>query len=114
PLTWMSHMLDVELFGLAPAGHHAVNVLLHALASALCFLVVARATGAVRPSLVCALVFALHPLHVESVAWIAERKDVLSGAFGFAALLAWVAFARQGSRAARWASLALFGASLAS
>jgi len=89
PLTWLSHMLDVELFGFGPRGHHAVNVLIHALNAALMFVVLRLMTGAMAPSAVVALVFAVHPLHVESVAWVAERKDVLSGFFWLAAMLAY-------------------------
>jgi tetratricopeptide (TPR) repeat protein len=112
PLTWLSHMLDVQMFGLAPAGHHAVNALLHAACSALVVLVLARATGDLAPSWFCGLAFAAHPLHAESVAWIAERKDVLSGALGLASVLAWLGWARRGSRAAWWTALALFALGL--
>ncbi len=80
PLTWLSHMLDVQLFGLDPAGHHAVNLLLHLVNTLLVFLLLRRWTGPWRALAVAAL-FGLHPLHVESVAWVAERKDVLSGLF---------------------------------
>ncbi len=112
PLTWLSHMLDVELFGLAPAGHHAMNVAWHALASALVVLFLTRATGALAPSWFVGLAFAAHPLHAESVAWIAERKDVLSGALGLASLLAWTGWARGGSRRAWAAALVLFALGL--
>ncbi len=78
PLTWLSHMLDCELFGLWPGGHHLTNTILHALNTALLFLAFARLTGRIGPSLFVAALFGIHPLHVESVAWIAERKDVLS------------------------------------
>jgi len=78
PLTWASHALDCELFGLNPAGHHSTSVLLHALNAALLFLLLLGATGARWTSLVVAALFALHPLNVESVAWAAERKNVLS------------------------------------
>src|SRR5262249_45877412 len=74
PLTWASHALDCELFGLNPAGHHSTSVLLHALNAALLFLLLLGATGARWTSLVVAALFALHPLNVESVAWAAERK----------------------------------------
>ena len=76
PLTWISHMLDVEMFGLNPGMHHLTNVLLHILNSILLFLVFERMTGALWRSAVVAALFALHPIHVESVAWISERKDV--------------------------------------
>jgi tetratricopeptide (TPR) repeat protein len=78
PLTWLSHALDCQLFGLDPAGHHDTNVLLHAVNGLLLFLVLKRATGMVWRSLMVAALFALHPLNVESVAWIAERKNLLS------------------------------------
>ncbi|HWR97009.1 MAG TPA: tetratricopeptide repeat protein [Candidatus Methanoperedens sp.] len=81
PLTWLSHMLDVSLFGLAPRGHHAVNLLLHLLNALLLFLVLGRWTGAFWRSALVAALFAVHPLHVESVAWASERKDVLSALF---------------------------------
>jgi Tfp pilus assembly protein PilF len=86
PLTWLSHMLDVQLFGLNPAGHHLVNVVLHALNSALLFLLLARITGTVWRAAVVAALFALHPLHVESTAWVAERKDLLCACFGLVCL----------------------------
>lgn len=78
PLTWLSHALDYQLFGLNPMGHHLSSVLLHALNSALLFLLLVRVTGRLGPSLLVAGLFALHPLNVESVAWVAERKNVLS------------------------------------
>ena len=77
PVTWLSHMLDCQFFGLKPGWHHAVNVALHAANAILLFLVFRRMTGAVADAMLAAL-FALHPLHVESVAWLSERKDVLS------------------------------------
>jgi tetratricopeptide (TPR) repeat protein len=92
PLTWFSHMLDCQIYGLKPAGHHVTNVLLHA-ASAVClFLLLRRMTGAQWRSAFVAAVFAVHPLRVESVAWVAERKDVLSGLFFLLTLLAYVRF----------------------
>jgi tetratricopeptide (TPR) repeat protein len=90
PVTRLSHMLDVQLFGMDAGWHHLVSVLIHAVASVLLFLVLARATGARAPSAFVAFVFALHPLHVESVAWVAERKDVLCALFWFLALWAYV------------------------
>jgi tetratricopeptide (TPR) repeat protein len=92
PLTWMSHMLDAQLFGLNPAGHHFVNVLFHAANAALLFLLWHQMTRALWRSAIVAALFAWHPLHVESVAWIAERKDVLSTFFGLLSLLAYVAY----------------------
>ena len=99
PLTWLSHMLDVEVFGLRPAGSHVVNVLLHALNGVLVFLVLVRLTGAFASSAVVAALFACHPLHVESVAWIAERKDVLSTFFCLLALLAWADYVKNNKAA---------------
>ncbi|MBI5847157.1 MAG: tetratricopeptide repeat protein [Nitrospirae bacterium] len=81
PLTWMSHMLDVQMFGMNPAGHHFVSLLLHTASSVLLFLFLKRATKAPLKSAAVAFLFALHPLHVESVAWASERKDVLSTFF---------------------------------
>jgi tetratricopeptide (TPR) repeat protein len=92
PLTWLSHMLDVRLFGLDAEGHHLTSLLLHAVNVLLLFLLLVRMTGALwRPAFVAAL-FAIHPLHVESVAWIAERKDVLSTLFWLLTLSAWLSF----------------------
>jgi protein O-mannosyl-transferase len=95
PLTWLSHMLDVELFGLNPWGHHLTSVLLHALNSLLVFVVWRKMTGAVWRSLLVAALFGLHPLHVESVAWIAERKDVLSTLFWLLTIWAYAHWVRQ-------------------
>lgn len=112
PLTWISHALDVRIFGLEPAGHHAVSLLIHALNSALLFLALSRMTGALwRPAMVAAL-FALHPLRVESVAWAAERKDVLSTFFGMTVLLAYWRHVRQPSVATRIALPVLLGLGL--
>ena len=95
PLTWLSHMLDVQLFGLRVAAHHLVNVGLHVANALLLFLVLLRLTGAIWRCLFVAALFALHPLHVESVAWISERKDVLSTFFGLLALGAYVRYAAK-------------------
>ncbi|MCX6954304.1 MAG: tetratricopeptide repeat protein [Verrucomicrobia bacterium] len=86
PLTWLSHELDATLFGLNPHGHHATSVVWHALNAALAFLALRRLTGALWTSAFFAALFAWHPLRVESVAWVSERKDVLSGFFWFAVL----------------------------
>ena len=104
PLTWMSHLLDVSLFGLKPAGHHTTSVLLHAANAALLFAVLDRATRRRGLAATVALLFALHPLHVQSVAWIAERKDVLSTLLWFAATWAYLRYAEAPS-AARWAAV---------
>lgn len=96
PLTWLSHMIDVTLFGLDPGWHHLVNVLIHALSALLLLLALFRMTGAVWQSAFVAALFGIHPLHVESVAWIAERKDVLSGLFFMLILLSYERYARSG------------------
>ncbi len=93
PLTWLSHMLDVELFGRTPTVPHCVNLALHIANSWLLFLLLRRMTAAHWRSALVAALFALHPLHVESVAWVAERKDVLSTFFGLLCLWAYARFA---------------------
>jgi tetratricopeptide (TPR) repeat protein len=90
PATRLSHLIDVEIFDLQPGGHHFTNAFLHALATVFLFAFLQAATGAAWPSAIVALFFAIHPLHVESVAWIAERKDVLSALFWFVALWSYV------------------------
>jgi len=95
PLTWLSHMLDFELHGLDPAGHHGTSVLLHGLNAALLLVALYMMTGRLGPSLAVALLFAVHPLRVESVAWVAERKDVLSGLFWMLTLVAYAFYARR-------------------
>ena len=95
PLTWFSHMLDWQLFGNDPHGHHATNILWHALSAVMAFLALRRLTGAFWTSAVSAALFAWHPLRVESVAWVAERKDVLSVFFGLLALWAYAAYAEK-------------------
>jgi tetratricopeptide (TPR) repeat protein len=95
PLTRLSHMLDFDIFGANPVGHHLTSVLIHTAASLLLFLVLLRMTEALWPSAFVAAVFALHPLHVESVAWAAERKDVLSGFFWFLTILAYVYYTER-------------------
>jgi protein O-mannosyl-transferase len=97
PLTVLSHMLDCELFGLNPKGHHLSSLLLHAVNVLLLFEVLRRTTGAVGKSALVAGLFAVHPTHVESVAWIAERKDVLSGLFFLLTLAVYVGYARRPS-----------------
>ena len=95
PLTWLSHMLDCQLFGVDPAWHHFTNLLLHIANTLLLFAVLKRMTAAFWRSAFVAAVFALHPLHVESVAWIAERKDVLSTLFWFLTMIAYVSYVRR-------------------
>ena len=98
PLTWLSHMTDCELFGLNPGAHHLVNVLFHTANAVLLFVLFLRLTGALWPSAFIAALFAWHPLHVESVAWISERKDVLSTCFALLSLLAYTRYAQRRSR----------------
>ena len=100
PLTMLSHMADCQLFGPTPGPAHLVNVLLHILNTVLLFHVLRVATRRPWPSLAVAGLFALHPMHVESVAWIAERKDVLSTFFWLATMGAYVRYARVGGAAA--------------
>lgn len=95
PLTWLSHMLDCQLFGLNPGGHHLTNLLFHAANSILLFVLLKKMTGALWRSAVVAALFAVHPLHVESVAWVAERKDLLSTFFFLLTLLAYVRYTRR-------------------
>ncbi|MGC1688067.1 MAG: hypothetical protein WA734_20730, partial [Candidatus Acidiferrales bacterium] len=95
PLTWLSHALDYQLFALNPAGHHMDSVLIHALNAVLLFLLLAWATKRVGPSLLVALLFALHPINVESVAWVAERKNVLSTFFFLLAIGAYGRYAQK-------------------
>jgi tetratricopeptide (TPR) repeat protein len=109
PLTTLSHMLDCQLYGLHPWGHHLTNVLLHTLAVLLLFAALRQMTGSLWRSAFVAAVFAIHPLRAESVAWISERKDVLSGVFFMATLLAYGSYVRRpGSRWRYWSVVALF------
>ena len=95
PLTWLSHMLDCQFFGLNPAAHHATNLFFHTLNSLLLFGLLKQMTGAYWRSAFVAALFALHPIHVESVAWVSERKDVLSTFFGLLAIWAYAAYAAK-------------------
>jgi hypothetical protein len=95
PLTWLSHMLDVELFGLKAGGHHLVSVLLHCASTAIFFLVLRNMTGLAWRSALAAALFGIHPLNVESVAWVAERKNVLSGLFWMLSLAAYLHYRRR-------------------
>ena len=97
PLTWISTMVDCGLYGPKPWGHHLTSVLFHAANSVLLMLVLTRMTGSIRRSGLVAALFAVHPLHVESVAWIAERKDVLSTFFLFLTILAYLHYVRRPS-----------------
>ena len=123
PLTWMSHMLDWQAFGTWdadrqryvdswPGGHHLVNVLLHAVNAVLLFLILQEMTGATWPSAVVAALFAIHPLRVESVAWVTERKDMLSGLFFLLTLAAYRAYAARpspGGVMGWWSSVSPWG-----
>ena len=97
PLTWLSHMLDCELYGLNPAGHHWTNVEFHIANTLLLFIILFKMTGALWQSAFVAALFALHPLHVESVAWISERKDVLSTFFGLLSIAAYYGYVKKSS-----------------
>ncbi len=95
PLTWLSHMLDVELFGLNPLGHHATSLLIHTLNAVLLCALLQRLTGFLGRSVIVALLFAIHPLHVESVAWVSERKDVLSTLFWLLTMWSYACYANR-------------------
>jgi hypothetical protein len=106
PLTTLSHMLDVSLFGMRPGGHHATSLVLHILNTLLVFAVLQSMTGARWRSAFVAALFALHPLHVEPVAWASARRDVLSTLFGLLSMLAYVSYAKRGG-IGRYALVAL-------
>ena len=115
PLTWLSHMLDCQLFGagVEDAGsHHLTNVLLHGMGSMLLFLALKRMTGQLWPSAVVAVLFAVHPLRVESVAWVSERKDVLSGVFFMLTILAYGWYAEHRSTYRFWLVCLVFALGL--
>jgi protein O-mannosyl-transferase len=114
PLTWMSHAIDCSLYGLNPVGHHFTSVLLHGMNVILLFLLLKWATGRLGPSLFVAALFALHPMNVESVAWVAERKNVLCTMFFFLALWAYGWYSRKPGWQRYLAVAALFAAGLAS
>src|SRR6266403_3750335 len=114
PLTVISHMLDCQLYGLKPAGHHFTNVLLHTIAVILLFLVLRRMTGTLWRSGFVAALFAIHPLHVESVAWISERKDMLSAVFFMLTLGAYIRYVRARSVTSYLLVLLLFALGLMS
>lgn len=108
PLTWLSYQLDATLFGEKYGWYHAENVMLHAAVSCMIFWLLMKTTGAFWRSATVAVFFALHPAHVESVAWISERKDVLSGVLGLGALLAYVSYAEKPSaKRMAWVGLLL-------
>lgn len=113
PLTWISHMIDCQLYGLNPWGHHLTNVLLHAANVVLLFLVLRQLTASLWPSAFVAAVFAIHPLRVESVAWVSERKDLLSGFFFLLTVWAYVRYVRGPRSPGRYLIvLALFAVGL--
>jgi len=118
PLTWISHEADFQLYGMNPAGHHSTSLLLHLANSVLLFLLLQRMTKARWPSALAAALFALHPLHVESVAWVAERKDVLSTLFWMLSVWAYVRYVEEsaaGSPKSGWfyvAAILLFALGL--
>ncbi len=115
PLTWLSHMLDCQFYGSHAGGHHLTNVALHALTAIVLFLVLWRMTFNLWPSAFVAAVFATHPLRVESVAWVAERKDVLSGLFFMLTLWAYLGYVRHTFSLGRYLSvIILFGLGLMS
>lgn len=114
PVTWLSHMADVSLFGVNPAAHHAVSLLIHSVDALLLFFLLRNLTGATGRSGFVAALFAVHPAHVESVAWISERKDVLSTAFWLLTMVAYVAWVRRRGAGRYLVVLLLFAAGLAS
>jgi protein O-mannosyl-transferase len=114
PLTWLSHALDCQLFGLNPAGHHSIGVLLHAFNAVLLFLLLTRITGSTWRSLMVAALFAAHPLNVESVAWAAERKNLLSTFFFIAAIWAYYRYVCKATIARYSAVLICFALALMS
>lgn len=95
PLAWLTHMLDCQIYGLRPWGHHLTSILIHTANALLLFLILARMTRTLWPAALTAALFAVHPLHVESVAWMAERKDVLSAFFWMLTLGAYLRYARR-------------------
>ena len=115
PVTWLSHMLDCGLFGLNPGAQHIVNALIHAANTVLVFFLLFQFTGKLWPAAIVAALFAWHPLRVESVAWISERKDVLSLFFGLLCLLAYTKHAKQGTTrigGSYWLALLFFALGL--
>jgi tetratricopeptide (TPR) repeat protein len=112
PLAWLSHILDYQLFGLNPLGHHLTSVLLHIINTLLLFYILHKMTGAVWPGAFVACLFAIHPLHVESVAWVSERKDVLSALFWFLTILAYARYTQRPSIPRYAGALILFSLGL--
>jgi tetratricopeptide (TPR) repeat protein len=114
PLSWLSHMADCQLFGLNSGAHHLMNLALHIANALLLFLILSRMTGSLGKPALAALLFALHPVNVESVAWVTERKTVLSAFFFLAALLAFTRYAERKSKGSYVLSLGLYGLGLLS
>lgn len=112
PLTWLSLMLDVQLFGVGPGAHHAVSLAIHTAGAAILFAALRLMTASRWASALVAALFALHPLHVESVAWISERKDVLCGLFWMLAMLGHALSAKRPGSGWRWFTLAAFALGL--
>jgi len=112
PVTWISHMVDVELWGLDAGRHHLTSVLLHMVNAVLLFLLIRRLTGALGPSAFVAAIFAVHPMHVESVAWIAERKDVLSACFWIVTIGAYAWYVERPAASRFIVVIVLFGLGL--
>ena len=112
PLTWLSIMVDCQLYGLRPGGHHLISLVLHSANTVLLLFLLRRMTGALWRSAAVAALFALHPLHVESVAWAAERKDVLSAFFWMLALLMYVGYATRQLQGTRWRDRTFYAAAL--
>jgi len=112
PLTWISHMIDVSLYGLRPGGHHLTNILIHVVNVLILFYVFRLMTGLVWQSAFVAALFAVHPLHIESVAWVSERKDVLSTLFGLLSILAYVRYVRRPTLAGYALTMALLAIGL--
>src|SRR6185312_6570471 len=108
PVTWLSLMLDSQLFGSDAMGFHRTNLIIHVAVVILLFLFLEQVSGARWQSAFIAMLFGLHPLHVESVAWISERKDVLSAFFFMLTLLAYARFARKKSIAGYWLAILFF------
>lgn len=114
PITWLSHMLDCTMFGMNPGGHFFTNLLLHALNSILLFIIFLKMTGAKWRSAFVAALFAVHPLHVESVAWISERKDLLSALFAFLTIWAYWSYTVESRKKFYWAAIFFFAVGLMS
>jgi tetratricopeptide (TPR) repeat protein len=112
PLTWLSHMTDVTLWGTEPRGHHLTNLVLHAANAAVLFLALRALAGSFWPCALVAALFAVHPTRIEAVAWVAERKELLSALLGFLSLLAYARWARGGARGQPWSALVLFALGL--